>query len=426
MSQLIERTIQEIALEYLTRYYRKASSNGRVWSGDEVWTKEGDRADGVIAWKQGKNKLNVAALEAKSHKTLTQLTAKVDSIQVERDSKWLSGLMYVIAFGFWYKFSDWRVTYEPLYPLLQFLLLFLLAHFLVRLLKQFYFYKSIAALRQLGKYPSNEGWIAIGIDSIKDQAKFSLLKSKCRQKGIGLLVVSTDGRVSVQSVAKYRPSPPGKDAVSSYICDTEIREALKKEGFSFGFLKRTRGQRMLSRSSLAKAATLVAVMFFISLYLPNQGKNTSERELTDFPTVSDGNERNKVLKNNIISFPKGTVETSGHNTSQEESEKTIIPLPDCTVKLPGTHYVIFYNAVATESEAQKTVEVLKNAGFEESWYFWLPCFISDMDKEAFAVVLRPARQTNDEAIQDLVFFAQNAPESEEFKRTRRILKIVSR
>ena len=50
--QLIERTVQNIALEYMVSHYKWRAKRGRIWSKIEVRTTEGKRADGLLAFRK--------------------------------------------------------------------------------------------------------------------------------------------------------------------------------------------------------------------------------------------------------------------------------------------------------------------------------------------------------------------------------------
>ena len=71
--------------------------------------------------------------------------------------------------------------------------------------------KSVSAIEQLGRYPANEQWIAIGEDTFVNPAEYRTLLRQCRKNRIGLIVVTAGGKMRV----KAEPAP--KHTFNNYL-----------------------------------------------------------------------------------------------------------------------------------------------------------------------------------------------------------------
>ncbi len=66
-------------------------------------------------------------------------------------------------------------------------------------------YKAVDVIRQIERYPANEKWIALSTDSynkvsVKDK---KTLHKKCKNKNIGLILVSPGGKVRIEKYPQY-------------------------------------------------------------------------------------------------------------------------------------------------------------------------------------------------------------------------------
>jgi hypothetical protein len=228
-NRLIERRVQEAAQGFLESYY-KAWHRNRIYSNLEERTKKKygmKRADGLLAYRKNRRKAFVVSMEAKSHKTLPALKPyRVNSLWI-KDSIW-KGLLFCILSGT--IFFIWN--YDTFSPLLQMLMPFsfwMLSSLLYAILfKNSYRYQEMKVLKQVLQYPANEQWLSFShdaFDMIKPKMRDNLFKI-CKARGIGVLMVSQDRRVSLISKAKRRRSIVGKDYLKYYLEEDNIRHYL--------------------------------------------------------------------------------------------------------------------------------------------------------------------------------------------------------
>ena len=193
---LAERFIQQaVARELNRRYYRRQPA----YVSTEVYT-ELRRADVLLAFMRAPGRPYVVVVEAKSRGTIRQLNLN----RSERGGK-LNWLPWVLAAGallFYWQGGD------PQLSLVAGVGAWLLRALLLRSVP------GVPALRQLGRYPANESWLAIGADTFARPDGRALLAKHCRRNGVGLLVVDADGRIEWPVVP--RPRHTFNDYLSRY------------------------------------------------------------------------------------------------------------------------------------------------------------------------------------------------------------------
>ena len=108
MAKLEERTVQEVALKYLEKYYKRKARRRKIFSKIEVRTKKkygGKRADGFLAFqKRFRRKPYVVSMESKSYKTQKVITPRLDKKMWRRNSIWY-GLYIAVGSGSWFAAS---------------------------------------------------------------------------------------------------------------------------------------------------------------------------------------------------------------------------------------------------------------------------------------------------------------------------------
>jgi len=112
--QLLESTVQNVALEYMVGYYKWRARRGRIWNKIEVRTKKGKRADGLLAFrKRVIGGTFVASMEAKSYKTLHNIKPRLDTMLWAKNSAYYGSIAtFILAIGILFKNID-----EPRYAL---------------------------------------------------------------------------------------------------------------------------------------------------------------------------------------------------------------------------------------------------------------------------------------------------------------------
>lgn len=228
MSRLAEITVQVHAQEFLEKRFRKKAPKGKLFSQLEVRTKKkygGKRADGLLAFSNWLSGVYVVSMEAKSYKTLPAIVPKRDNKLVIWNS-FQAGLLISIltgAFFAFFKMDD---------GLLQFLLpinilgVGALAYGFIT--RNHFSHKTVSVVKQIGQYPANEQWLAFSQDSLNSisQKKIGHLKTICRNRGIGILIVRPKGRVEVFLKAKFKSKWFG-NFLKYYSIEDDIKQAIK-------------------------------------------------------------------------------------------------------------------------------------------------------------------------------------------------------
>ncbi|RMG85615.1 MAG: hypothetical protein D6714_05640 [Bacteroidetes bacterium] len=222
-----ERTVQVHALEFLEKRARKRARRGRCFARMEVRTKArygNKRADGLLAFKHWLSGTYVVSLEAKSHKTLPAIVPKTEVGLLVWNS-FRAGLLVCILTGAFFAFFKMDDGLLQILLPLNTLGVGALGYGIIT--RNHFSHKNIAVVKQIGQYPANEQWLAFSRDSIArlPVKKVGYLKTICRERGIGVLVVSPGGKIEVFVKAKYRINWWG-DFLKYYAPETEIRRFL--------------------------------------------------------------------------------------------------------------------------------------------------------------------------------------------------------
>lgn len=228
MSKLSEKVVQQTAQSFLYHRCRKKARSGKIFSKMEVRTKReygGKRADGLLAFQHYLWGTYTVSMEAKSLKTL----AAMKPIRSDKLLLWNSfkaGLICCILSGMFfafYKLDDGFM--QILLPVNTFFSSAIIYGFFTI---GSYRHKNVNVIRQLAQYPANERWLAFSNDSFislsKDQSK--KLKRICKYKGIGIVIVYSEGKASAYRTAAMRWKWFG-DFIKYYSCEKKIRELIK-------------------------------------------------------------------------------------------------------------------------------------------------------------------------------------------------------
>ncbi len=197
MSYLSEAKVQVKSLEYLSYQYELKSTNGKMYVKKEVRTKPkygAKRADGLIVFKHWIWGIFVVSIEAKSIKTLKAIKPFQNDKRLFMSSL-KAGLAFCIMSGAmfaYFKMNDGFVQY--MLPLNVFVLGSILYAFL-----RFDSYKhlDVKVIDQSAQYPADEHWLAFSMDSLEalSKSQVKMLKSVCKSRGVGVLLVKPNGKV---------------------------------------------------------------------------------------------------------------------------------------------------------------------------------------------------------------------------------------
>jgi len=224
---MIERKVQERALQYLRKRYKRKARKGQLFAKMEVRTRRkygSKRADGVLAFQHWLFGPYVVSMEAKSIKTLQAIKPYISKSRWWRNVLW-SGLLICVASGAFFalfKMED---------DLLQFLLplnVFVIGGLIYGVLTlENGDHKKMKVIHQLKQYPANEKWLAFSKESV-DQLDYRQRKNLiriCRRNGVGLILVKKWGAPEVWT----KPSMKWKwfgDYLSYYSREKEMRRIL--------------------------------------------------------------------------------------------------------------------------------------------------------------------------------------------------------
>jgi len=386
---LSEKFIQDKAIKYLAKYYKRSSANGKVFAQAEVRTLEKKRADGLIAWRQLSGGVGVASMEAKSAKTLSALVKQIDEGKIKKDSTWLTVvLVFMAAYILWDR--GLRAYFDPFWVLVLYGALFLLLPYIQRMLQgiRLPFHQRFAVLAQLQQYPSNEPWVAIGTDSVNSK-QYDLLKRACRKKRLGLLLVQKNGRVSMETRPRYSFAFPKKDFLVYYEKGSDIRKGVKKGvNWKIWTILGTSSQLRSSVSHFGLAlagflAIYAAINFDLSTTEPREEK---KEEISQPATKKDAFDFLDTLRDQIKPQP-----------DRDELASKI----DCNESILGPKYIIQDRLFDEEKRAVERVATLKAAGFEDSNYLWLPCYENELGIASFCVYPYFPRTSQENALDQL-------------------------
>jgi hypothetical protein len=224
--QLIERTVQNIAVQYMVDYYKWRAKHSRVWNKIEVRTKKGDRADGLIAFKKRIiGGVFVASMEAKSYKTLDNIKPRLDVMLWMKNSfYYCSILTFILAvFVLFQKIKD------PTYALILVASTWVVSFVLIAIFtRRIHFNQTMDVFKQVLRYKADEQWIALSQDSFEmiDKRLQKPFVQVLKARGIGLLIVDSKKKVNRIHKPKRNHKLFG-NYLKYYSIGGEIKEYLK-------------------------------------------------------------------------------------------------------------------------------------------------------------------------------------------------------
>lgn len=252
---LTERFIQNSVAERLNKeYYRRKPA----WVTTEEYTKL-KRADVFLAFMRARNRPYVVVVEAKSRTTIHQLKLK----EAPRQTRWagravtvalIVGLSAVLGYQ-WYFNAVNTLLLLGLFVLGSSLISAVLSKLELSVLG------SISAIEQLGRYPANEKWIAVGEDTFARPKEYETLVRQCKKNGLGLILVDARGRIKRKLVPE--PRHTFNNYLDSYGKKAKIMAAIDKRP-DYGPTPPERAKRRRQLGNVVGLLGLIGVLGLIS------------------------------------------------------------------------------------------------------------------------------------------------------------------
>ncbi|MBB4079817.1 hypothetical protein GGR28_002444 [Lewinella aquimaris] len=338
---LTERFIQNAVAERLNdKYYGRKSA----YVSTEVYTRL-KRADVLLSFMRAKGRPYVVVVEAKSRTTIHQLKLRNNPKKVQWTGRLLTLAFFIALSGIigyeWY-FNALNTTLL----LLLFVAGSLIITSVVGRLK-LSVTKSISAIEQLGRYPANESWIAVGEDTFVNAEQFETLRQQCRKNGVGLLIVDARGRLTIREIP--RPRHIFNDYLSRYGKRREILAVIDRNP-SYGATPPERKQnrrRFLNIGLLLLVTALLVLLVYEKSYGPVIPDPFADPRFDSPADVRIG-ER-------TVEAPEGSESTSGTAPAPP-------PADDCKSAEGNQRLYIVVDAILPAEEATVRLTQLRAAG----------------------------------------------------------------
>ena len=202
---MTERFVQDTVAERLNKqYYRRRPA----FIATEAYTKL-KRADVFLAFMRARGRPYVVVVEAKSRTTIHQLKLRDDRKKLRWTGR-VSTLILLAALSGALGYQWYFNAVNTVLLISLFLMGSAIITAFVRWLELTRL-KSVGAIEQLGRYPANEQWIAIGDDTFTQPEDYRALLKQCKKNRIGLLVVNRRGKMRI----KAEPAP--KHTFNNYL-----------------------------------------------------------------------------------------------------------------------------------------------------------------------------------------------------------------
>lgn len=346
MATLTERFVQNTVAERLNKeYYRRKPA----YVNTEVYTKL-KRADVLLAFMRARKRPYVVVVEAKSRTTIHQLKLKEEPSRVRWTGR-LGALAFMVGLSAILGYQWYFNAMNTLLLLSVFVLGSTVISSIARKL-ELNFLGSISAIEQLGRYPANEKWIAVGEDTFARPEEYEVLKQQCRKNGIGLLVVTERGKM--KRILIPEPRHTFNDYLSKYGKKTAILKVIEKKP-DYGPTPPERAKR---RRQLLNAAVLLAIVGLLGLLtyedryrpvVPDPFANSYGAELPRPEPVEEDNAEEVEVDMGAAAGPRKVEE-------QKEAAE------NCTALTVTQRSFIVVDAILNTSRASDRLQTLSAAG----------------------------------------------------------------
>ncbi|MCH2082861.1 MAG: hypothetical protein MK226_10755 [Saprospiraceae bacterium] len=228
MSRILESTVQEVALNFLKKYYQNYSFSEKIFAQTEVRTKKkygSKRADGVIVFRHWLLGTYVVSMEAKSYKTLPAMKPRRDNALFLYNA-FLAGVAISILSGAFFSFFKMNDGFWQIILPLNVFVLGALAYAFAT--SKSFKHKIIDVVAQVKQYPAHVKWLAFSQDSLTALPieKVKSMERICRVHGIGVVVVKNKSRAEILVKPKFKFNF-WRDNVRFYSKEKDIRATLK-------------------------------------------------------------------------------------------------------------------------------------------------------------------------------------------------------
>ncbi|NJC27303.1 hypothetical protein [Neolewinella antarctica] len=217
---MTERFVQDtVAARLNKQYYKRAPA----YVATEAYTKL-KRADVFLAFMRARKRPYVVVVEAKSRTTIHQLKLKDDPGKL----RWTGRILTLIPLALLSGTLGYQWYFNAVNTLLLITLFLLGSAIITAVIKwlELSRLKSISVIDQLGRYPANEQWIAIGEDTFVKPEEYRALLRQCKKSRIGLIVVTRSGRLRLK--AEPAPKHTFNNYLDRYGKEKDILKAIDK------------------------------------------------------------------------------------------------------------------------------------------------------------------------------------------------------
>ena len=338
---LTERFVQHAVAERLNAdYYGRRP----VYASTEVYTKL-KRADVLLAFMRAPGRPYVVVVEAKSRTTIHQLKLKQDRGKARWLGRLLAGVLVVglvTALGYQWYFN----AVNTLLLLGVFVVGSAAVTALVHRL-ELGLLSSISAIEQLGQYPANESWIAVGEDTFVRPPQYRKLVDQCEKNGVGLIVVDRRGRLGLR--VKPRPRHVFNNYLDRYGKEAAIRKRIDRNP-RYG---PTPPERAKTRRQLLNATVLLALAgLLITIgYEENYGPVVADPFVESLFDAA-GPDRSTAT----------TDPAAGPDLPNDPFATDPFPADDCGALVVTTRSFIVADAILPPAQAQRRVNELSALG----------------------------------------------------------------